>query len=413
MIAGLFFGLSFGLSGIGAAVLGAVADETSIDYVFKLCAFLPAIGLLTVFLPNFKATQTMSLVPRARERLDEVARRYAVAVSPHLLSLVDAGDPDDPIARQFLPGIEELATLPQELRDPIGDGGAFTRSGHRASPRRPRAVQGGGGLPGLLPLLFPPRDDRAQVKNNALSKEDFERALAYIAAHPQIREVILTGGDPFILSPRRAAEIGQALGAIPHVKLIRWHTRVPVTDPDRVSDDFVAALHVPGAISWVALHANHAREFSAPAVRAIARLVEGGIPLVSQSVLLKGVNNSVEALADLMHAFSENRIKPYYLHHPDLAPGTSHFRVGIEEGLALMRALRLARLRVWRCPPICSISPAASARCRWNPIIWKRRVTAGGCGTWRGLAPLSGLSGARSRFVRYLERYDSLEDDPL
>ena len=176
--------------------------------------------------------------------------------------------------------------------------------------------------------------------DNALSKDDFERALAYIAAHPQIREVILTGGDPFILSPRRAAEIGQALGAIPHVKLIRWHTRVPVTDPERVSDDFVAALHVPGATSWVALHANHAREFSAPAVRAIARLVEGGIPLVSQSVLLRGVNDSVEALTDLMRAFSEHRIKSYYLHHPDLAPGTSHFRVGIEEGLALMRALR-------------------------------------------------------------------------
>jgi lysine 2,3-aminomutase len=115
---------------------------------------------------------------------------------------------------------------------------------------------------------------------------------------------------------------------------------VPVTDPERVSDDFVAALHVPGATSWVALHANHAREFSAPAVRAIARLVEGGIPLVSQSVLLKGVNNSVEALTDLMRAFSEHRIKSYYLHHPDLAPGTSHFRVSIEEGLALMRALR-------------------------------------------------------------------------
>lgn len=280
----------------------------------------------------------MSLVPHAGD-LEEVARRYAVAVSPQLLSLVDAGDPNDPIARQFLPSIDELVTLPQERGDPIGDAAHSPVPGivHRHADRvlfKAVAV-----CPVYCRFCFR-REMIGPGKENALSKDDFERALAYIAAHPQIREVILTGGDPFILSPRRAAEIGQALGAIPHVKLIRWHTRVPVTDPERVSDDFVAALHVPGAASWVALHANHAREFSAPAVRAIARLVEGGIPLVSQSVLLKGVNNSVEALADLMHAFSENRIKSYYLHHPDLAPGTSHFRVGLEEGLALMRALR-------------------------------------------------------------------------
>jgi lysine 2,3-aminomutase len=177
-------------------------------------------------------------------------------------------------------------------------------------------------------------------KENALSKEDFEAALAYIAGHPAIWEVILTGGDPFILSPRRVAEITGRLAAIPHVKVVRWHTRVPVTDPLRVSDELVAALRAPGATSYVAVHANHAREFSPPARQAIARLVDGGVPLVSQSVLLKGVNDDVESLADLMRAFVEHRIKPYYLHHPDLAPGTSHFRLGIEEGLELMRQLR-------------------------------------------------------------------------
>jgi lysine 2,3-aminomutase len=138
-------------------------------------------------------------------------------------------------------------------------------------------------------------------------------------------------------------EITARLAAIAHVKLIRWHTRVPVTDPARVSDDLVASLHAAGATTWVAVHANHAREFSPSAKAAIARLVDGGIALVSQSVLLKGVNDDVEALAGLMHAFVENRIKPYYLHHGDLAPGTSHFRTRIEDGLALMKQLR-ARL---------------------------------------------------------------------
>jgi lysine 2,3-aminomutase len=180
-------------------------------------------------------------------------------------------------------------------------------------------------------------------KENALSKEDFDNALAYVAAHSEIWEVILTGGDPFILSPRRVAEITTRLAAISHVKVIRWHTRVPVTDPERVTDDLVAALHAPGATSYVAVHANHAAEFAPEAKVAIARLADGGIPLVSQSVLLKGVNDNVKALAELMRAFVENRIKPYYLHHGDLAPGTSHFRTRIEDGLALMKQLR-ARL---------------------------------------------------------------------
>jgi lysine 2,3-aminomutase len=113
-----------------------------------------------------------------------------------------------------------------------------------------------------------------------------------------------------------------------------------VVDPARVSDDLVAALHAPGATTYVAIHANHPREFDTAARGAIARLVDGGIALVSQSVLLKGVNDDVETLAALMRSFAENRVKPYYLHHPDLAPGTGHFRIGIEDGLALMRDLR-------------------------------------------------------------------------
>jgi lysine 2,3-aminomutase len=180
-------------------------------------------------------------------------------------------------------------------------------------------------------------------QDNALSPADFEAALAYISTHPEIWEVILTGGDPFILSPRRMAEITCRLSDIAHVKVVRWHTRVPVTDPGRVTDDLVASLQAPGATTFVAVHANHPREFSPEARRAIARLVEGAIPLVSQSVLLKGVNDDAETLAALMRSFVENRIKPYYLHHPDLAPGTSHFRPGIEDGLALMCDLR-ARL---------------------------------------------------------------------
>jgi lysine 2,3-aminomutase len=274
--------------------------------------------------------------------IEDVARRYAVAVSPTLLALVDPADPNDPIARQFLPSLEELITLPQERADPIGDHAHSPVPGivHRHPDRVLFKVVAA--CPVYCRFCFR-REMIGPGQANALSSADFEAALTYIAAHAEIWEVILTGGDPFILSPRRIAEITTRLANIAHVKVVRWHTRVPVTDPGRVTDDLVAALQAPGATTFVAVHANHPREFSPEARCAIARLAEGAIPLVSQSVLLKGVNDDVETLAALMRAFVENRIKPYYLHHPDLAPGTSHFRNRIEDGLALMRDLR-ARL---------------------------------------------------------------------
>ena len=274
--------------------------------------------------------------------LDDVARKYAVSVSPALLTLIDPADPCDPIARQFLPSLDELKTLPEERADPIGDAAHSPVPGivHRHPDRVLfKAVSS---CPVYCRFCFR-RETIGPGKANALSIEDMTRALDYIAVHPEIWEVILTGGDPFILSPRRAAEIVQRLSAIRHVKIVRWHTRVPMVDPERVTDALVAALIAPGITSWVAIHANHVREFSPEARQAITRLREANIALVSQSVLLKGVNDDVESLADLMRAFVENGIKPYYLHHPDLAPGTSHFRVGIERGLALTRALR-ARL---------------------------------------------------------------------
>ena len=271
--------------------------------------------------------------------LELVAQRYAVSVSPTLLALIDPADPADPIARQFLPSLDELNTLPEERADPIGDAAHSPVPGIVHRHRDRVLFKAVSSCPVYCRFCFR-RESIGPGKPNTLSPQDFEAALAYIAAHPEIWEVILTGGDPFILSPRRAAEITQHLAAIPHVKVVRWHTRVPMVDPARVSDDFVAALLASGMTTWVAIHANHSNEFSADARRALARLSAAGIPLVSQSVLLKGVNDTVETLAALMRSFVETGIKPYYLHHPDLAPGTSHFRLGIEDGLALVRGLR-------------------------------------------------------------------------
>jgi lysine 2,3-aminomutase len=174
----------------------------------------------------------------------------------------------------------------------------------------------------------------------ALAGPALERALAYIAGQPALWEIVLTGGDPFMLSPRRMRAIMAGLGAIAHVKVVRWHTRVPLVDPARVTPALVAALRAfPGA-AYVGIHANHPREFTREARAALARLADAGLALVSQSVLLRGVNDDAATLAALMRAFVECRVKPYYLHHPDLAPGTAHFRVSIEEGQVLVAGLR-------------------------------------------------------------------------
>jgi lysine 2,3-aminomutase len=171
-----------------------------------------------------------------------------------------------------------------------------------------------------------------------LSRSALAAALDYIARSPQIWEVILTGGDPLVLSPRRLKDIVKGLAAIAHVKVIRVHTRLPVAAPHRISAALVRALRTDKAM-YVVLHANHPRELSKAARAACARFVDAGIPMLSQSVLLRGVNDDAETLGALMRTLVECRIKPYYLHHADLARGTAHFRTTIGEGQDLMRAL--------------------------------------------------------------------------
>ncbi len=256
-----------------------------------------------------------------------------------MADLIDSADPADPIARQFIPSTAELNTLETEHADPIGDHVKTVVPGlvHRYPDRVLLKVSG------ICPVYCRFCFRREMVGPGAgttLAPDEIANALAYIAATPAIWEVILTGGDPLILSPRRIRELTTSLAAIPHVKVIRWHTRVPIVTPQTVTPDMIAALKSPHQAVYVAIHANHAREFSAQARASLARLADAGIVLVSQSVLLRGVNDSVDALEALMRAFVECRVTPYYLHHPDLAPGTSHFRLTIAEGQAIVRALR-------------------------------------------------------------------------
>jgi lysine 2,3-aminomutase len=279
------------------------------------------------------------LVAADREMaLAPVAARYAVAVTPAMAALIDPSNADDPIARQFIPDAAELAATPEENADPIGDGA------HEVSPglvhRYPDRV--------LLKLTsvcavycrFCFRREMVGPGEGAMSRGDMDAALAYIRAHRGIWEVVVSGGDPLVVSPRRLAVLSAALATIDHVKVVRFHTRLPVAAPERITDELAMALRVAGKSVWVAVHANHPRELTPDARRAIARVSAAGVFLVSQTVLLAGVNDDPDTLASLMRAFVECGVKPYYLHHADLAPGTSHFRTTIARGQALMKALR-------------------------------------------------------------------------
>ena len=282
--------------------------------------------------------------PDQRAALDAVAARYAVALPPALAELIDPNDVNDPIARQFIPDAAELVTRPQELRDPIGDEAHSPVEG--VVHRYPDRV-----LLKLTPICAVycrfcfRRETVGPGKAKALSAAALARALDYIRSRPEIWEVILTGGDPLVLSARRLREVMKRLAAIGHVKVLRIHTRVPVAQPAKVTAELVRALKVKGKPTYVALHVNHPRELTPAARAACARLADAGIPLLGQSVLLAGVNDTPQVLGELMRALVECRIKPYYLHHGDLAPGTSHFRTDIATGQDLMRGLARAPVR--------------------------------------------------------------------
>jgi len=274
-----------------------------------------------------------------RNALKDVAARYAIALTPAVANAIDRTASDDPIARQFVPSRYELERHPREREDPIGDHLKSPTPGvvHRYADRVLLKIASV--CPVYCRFCFR-REMVGPVNGEALSADDLVAALDYIAATPAIWEVILTGGDPFVLSPRRIREVTGGLAQIRHVKILRWHTRVPVVDPERVTTDLIAGLKATSQTVFVGLHTNHPQELTAAAREAIARLIDAGIPLVSQTVLLKNINDDADTLEALMRSLVELRVKPYYLHHGDLAPGTAHFRTTVEKGRNLMAELR-------------------------------------------------------------------------
>jgi len=276
------------------------------------------------------------LIPRAAlAAITDVEARYAIAITPAMQALITA--PNDPIGLQFIPDASELITAAHESTDPIGDDALSPVKGivHRYADR---AL--------LKPLLICPvycrfcfRREHVGPDGGLLSEVELDTAIAWITSHPAIREVILTGGDPLMLSPRRLSSILNRLSGISHVETLRIHTRVPVAEPSRLTADLAAAMTTEKPL-WLVVHANHASEFTAEARAALRRVQSCAIPVLGQSVLLRGVNDTPQALEDLFRAMLAARVKPYYLHQLDPAPGTARFHVPIEEGRRLLADLR-------------------------------------------------------------------------
>lgn len=263
--------------------------------------------------------------------LEKVAAEFRIRISSAMVA-----NPGQGIHAQFMPQAAELDILPEELADPIGDD--VHRPVQGLTHRYPDRVILHSTQTCEVYCRFCFRRE-AVGEAGSLSDQEFDRVLAYLRDHPQIWEVILTGGDPMVLSARRLKKMLAQLAEIPSVQVIRFHTRIPVVAPEKITDDLVSALQIRPAV-WVVVHTNHVDEITPAAEAAFARLTRAGVPLLSQSVLLRGVNADADSLEALFRALIRNRVKPYYLHHPDLAKGTSHFRLTIAEGQKIFAALR-------------------------------------------------------------------------
>ena len=272
-----------------------------------------------------------------RNEIEQVLEKFSLDVTPHVLNVINASDKDGPVSMQFIPNVSELEEHENELYDPIGDASSSPLPGiiHRYSDRV------------LLNVIqtcavycrFCFRRENVGPGNKGLTPEQIDDAIDYIRENSDIWEVILSGGDPLMLSPRRLASIIERLSSIPHVGVVRIHTRVPCVDPEKINSELVSAIKKHKA-AYIVIHTNHADEITPKVSNKLALLADAGIPLLSQSVLLRNVNDDSKILTNLFRKLLENRVKPYYLHHGDLAKGTSHFRTSIERGQEIMKELR-------------------------------------------------------------------------
>ncbi len=282
--------------------------------------------------------QQLGLSDHWQRSCAEALRRYPPMATPYYLSLAHSASPDDPILRQCLPHPDELHDAPDARPDPLAEeqSSPVPRLVHRY---RDRALF-------LCCSTCAVRCRHCMRKrhwHDALpppSAAELAAAVDYLREHREVREVLLSGGDPLTLSDDVLGGILDAFAAVPQLEVLRIGTRVPVTLPQRITADLCAMLAQSPKTLWIATHFNHPWELSNEAATAADRLLKAGVPLVNQSVLLRGINDDAETLRLLFTGLLKIKIKPYYLFHGDPVAGTTHFRTGIRKGLEIMDQLR-------------------------------------------------------------------------
>mgnify|MGYP000589342980 FL=1 len=279
----------------------------------------------------------LELSPQERAGCLFAAHKLALAITPHFFNLIDPQDPNCPVRRQVIPHIDESVVAPGESADPVGEEGTMPVPGivHRYPDR----------------VLFLVTDrcasycrycTRSRLVSNAQSYDfhpELEQGLQYIAAHPEVRDVLISGGDPLLLSDAKIDALLGRLRAIPHVEFIRMGSRIPVFLPQRITPELAAIFRKHGPI-WMSIHTNHPKEITRELAEACERLSLAGVPLGNQSVLLNGINDTPEIMKSLVHRLLMMRVRPYYLYACDLIEGSTHFRAPIQKGIDIIRALR-------------------------------------------------------------------------
>lgn len=284
------------------------------------------------------------------QELEAAARRAAesfpVFVPLGYLARIQPGDPHDPLLRQVLPLVDELDTPAGYSADPVGDGPATAVPGLLWKYEARVLMVTTGACPVHCRYCFRrhfPYDDLPS------SRDPWKPALDYIAADPSITEVLLSGGDPLTRTDPQLAGLAARLGQIKHLRRLRIHTRMPIMIPERVNSDLLAWLGNSRLARIVVVHVNHPAEIDPAVARALGRMVDAGIPVLNQSVLLRGVNDDLETLLELSQRLIDLRVMPYYLHQLDRVAGAAHFEVPAVRGVELIRAMR-ARLPGYAVP---------------------------------------------------------------
>lgn len=279
----------------------------------------------------------VQLTRAERQGIDGSGKKLTMAIPPYFAALIDPDDPNCPIRRQCIPLVDELQASPEEMADPCGEDEHSPVHGlvHRYPDRVLFLVN----EMCAMYCRYCTRSRMVGDGERTLSMASYQRAFDYVRSHPEVRDVLISGGDPLTLSDRVLEYIVQEIKAIPHVEFVRIGTRIPVTLPQRVTPELVAMLKRYNPL-WMSIHFNHPAEITPPVARACNMLADAGIPTGSQTVLLRGINDDAAVMRQLMHELLKLRVRPYYIYQCDPILGSRHFRTTIAAGQAVMEQLR-------------------------------------------------------------------------